>query len=606
MPNTAEPWGSRAGRSYASFDRGPGGPGRREASVPVTRFGSHGGMHISCLLEEAVREMLPDKNVRAPRPDGTYDGLYVDCTFGRGGHTREILKHISPAAQLISFDVDPEAIQHARLLENEDARFKIAHRPFAELGEELGDRVLDGITMDLGVSSPQLDVGYRGFSVTEEAELDLRMNQSVGIPAWKWLETAPLEEIAWVIHNYGEDGDAIISERIAYAIKARIRYGYGMRTTRHLADLVRKVKKGVDERGQHPAKLTFQAIRIHLNQEMDQLESGLTAAMEKLVDGGKCTVIIFKKKEQNAVMNFVRRHEEPYETEGALRGMDENRFGELFPCMASDLPWCVELARDAVKPSEYDRQENPRTRSAMVFVLRKRIRVIYPKPLATPRPDSERFVKPTDKPTFAGLDSNRAASTQGPGAEGHDEWRHAEPGSRAPPAPRPSAFPPPRSSAAEAPPSRTSAANQQQQFGQSTAGPPTAPSEGQRPAKPVTKFPEPKTSAAPEAQVPRANGSAHEQANGMGRHEEFPKSSEKPVIAKDSLRFPDGRQILLASLEECRVLQDLAPPQMSFKKGQILRIIQRERDNMWAYGLEMEGLERGWFLLCKVRMFQDI
>ncbi|CAE7765319.1 rsmH, partial [Symbiodinium necroappetens] len=300
---------------------------------------------------------------------------------------------------------DPEAVKEARKLEQRDPRFHIAHRPFSELRQELAGRKIDGIMMDLGVSSPQLDDRARGFSVTQDADLDLRMNQDVGIPAWQWLRQTSMEEIAWVIREYGEDGDPIISDRIAYAIKTRLASGLELRTTKHLAELVRKVKNNWDDRGQHPAKLTFQAIRVHLNQEMQQLDEVLDAAMESLVDGGKCAIIVFKKKETDAVVSFVRHHEEPYQTNGYLDGLSRSRLLELFPGMASDKKWCVEITRDAMKPREVDRQENPRTRSAVVLTLRKRDRVFLSLEGVSTRPNSERFKKPTQRPIFAGTDS---------------------------------------------------------------------------------------------------------------------------------------------------------------------------------------------------------
>ncbi|CAE7227054.1 rsmH [Symbiodinium natans] len=430
--------------------------------------------------------------------------------------------------------------------------------------------------MDLGVSSPQLDNRSRGFNVTQagteeegggrrgagggrrDAELDLRMNQEVGIPAWQWLRQASMEEIAWVIHEYGEDGDPVISDRIAYAIKTRISQGLELRTTKHLVELVRRVKNGWDERNQHPAKLTFQALRVHLNQEMQQLDEVLHAAMECLVDGGKCAVIVFKKKETDAVVSFVRHHEEPYQTSGYLDGLSRSRMLELFPAMAEKKSFCVEMARDAIKPREIDRQENPRTRSAVVLTLRKRDRIVEPIEGVSVRPHSERFQKPTDRPIFAGADSFTATNGDRhfPKTEAKTgfagEWLQPEPGrdrrlvtlwepeprvcqlhslrARSPAtggtgpsvraAPKPSAFPP----------ARPAGAAGQEEGGQSTS---TAPPAQRTPSHPFGPAAAPageprKSSERPPSKFPDPTGSS--QANGAKGFAPPPVHSAQPTV----------------------------------------------------------------------------
>ncbi|CAK9009895.1 Ribosomal RNA small subunit methyltransferase H (16S rRNA m(4)C1402 methyltransferase) (rRNA (cytosine-N(4)-)-methyltransferase RsmH) [Durusdinium trenchii] len=432
QPHTAVPLAQastpsfRPGRS-TDFDT----RGRRETSMPA-RF----ARHIPCHLEDAVREMLPDRRSAHPkcRPDGTVDGLYVDCTFGRGGHTKHILSQLSSSGRLIAFDVDPEAVAVAKELEREDPRFRIAHRPFSELREELSTLgnpppQIDGLLVDLGVSSPQLDDRHRGFGVTaEDAELDLRMNQQVGIPAWQWLLEATTEELAWVIREYGEDGDPLMADRIAQIVVSHVALRKSssrgpIKTCRDLGELVKVAKQNYDERGMHPAKLTFQALRMFLNQEMQQMDALLHAACESLVDKGKCVVITFKKKECDAVVKFVREHEEPQLGRGDC---SKERFLELYPLMGKDTPFCVSMARNPIKPKLEDIQDNPRTRSAVVHVLEKRRRMLPKISLedVVPRPVQDRYKRPAFVPTFAGADINGNSKSRAPLRA--DEWLPSE------------------------------------------------------------------------------------------------------------------------------------------------------------------------------------
>jgi len=415
QPGTAKPIGSRShsrsrhARDYD--DRGrQGRRDGRDASRPRM-------LHIPCHLEDAVREMLPDQHSgKYCAESGTFDGLYVDCTFGRGGHSRHILRRLSGAGRLIAFDVDPEAVQVAKQLEREDPRFRIAHRPFSELREELGDLKIDGLLVDLGVSSPQLDDRHRGFGVNEDSDLDLRMNQQVGIPAWQWLQECTKEEFAWVIREYGEDGDPIMADRIAEIVmdllaKRRRAGRPPLKTTRELGDYVKIAKQNYDERGQHPAKLTFQAIRMFLNQEMQQMDTLLEAACETLVDKGRCVVITFKKKECDAVVKFVRQNEEP--SMGRSDSTSKARWVELYPLMGKDSTWSVSFARSPIRPREEDIKENPRTRSAVVHVLKKAVRIQQKVTLddGEPRTLEERYKKPDFVPVFKGSESPHRRET---------------------------------------------------------------------------------------------------------------------------------------------------------------------------------------------------
>lgn len=342
--------------------------GLNGCSAPGGRTGT--GRHIPCLLQEAVDWMLPQECAEL---DGKFTGNYVDCTFGRGGHSREILSRLSREGRLWAFDVDPEAVAVARELEKEDPRFRILHRPFAELAEAIpADVKLDGVLMDLGVSSPQLDHAHRGFSVHEDGPLDLRMNQTQGLSAAEWLKQASTEEIAWVIAEYGEDNDKLAAERIAEAI-SQANHFYGINRTRELAEVVRQAKCNHDDRSQHPAKLTFQAIRIFLNEEMEQFDTALAGAFQRLKMGGQCSIITFKQKEALALRRFTREHEEP--SPAAMRwNCSLERMVELFPLMGMQKDFCVKILTDPIKPSAEELARNSRARSSCVHALRKACR----------------------------------------------------------------------------------------------------------------------------------------------------------------------------------------------------------------------------------------
>src|SRR5690606_5603143 len=228
--------------------------------------------HISVLLHETVDALLADRNT----------GIFVDGTFGRGGHTRLLLSKLDENARVYAFDKDPQALAVAAELEQEDARFKIIHASFADLKEELRSRgidLVDGIMADLGVSSPQLDQAERGFSFMKDGPLDMRMDNSQGPTAAEWLVDIEEEALANVIFQYGEER---YSRRIAKAIKAG---GY-IDTTAKLAEIV-KVAHPKWEKNKHAATRTFQAIRIAINKELEDIETFLPQAVEILKPEGR-------------------------------------------------------------------------------------------------------------------------------------------------------------------------------------------------------------------------------------------------------------------------------------------------------------------------------
>lgn len=300
--------------------------------------------HQSVLLEE-VLEVLP---VRA-------NGFYVDATFGRGGHSRALLARLGPQARLVGIDRDPEAVAAGRELERAEARFRIVADRFDCLAQVVAEesRPLDGVLMDLGVSSPQLDDPRRGFSFLRDGPLDMRMDPLSGESAAQWLARASEKEIADVLYRYGEEKK---SRRIARAIVAR-RAQAPPGTTAELAALVESVL-GRGEPGKHPATRTFQAIRIHINQELEALENALAQTVAELAPGGRLAVISFHSLEDRIVKQLIR------DASGRA------------PRPRGGLP--VEEAAPSLKPvgkaryaSEEEVRANPRARSAVLRVAEK-------------------------------------------------------------------------------------------------------------------------------------------------------------------------------------------------------------------------------------------
>lgn len=306
---------------------------------------SEGLVHATVLLNEAVEalEIKPD-------------GVYVDGTFGRGGHSRLILQKLGESGCLIALDKDPMAIEEGRTIA--DARFRMVYRGFAQLGEvlrELGVDKVDGVLLDLGVSSPQLDDETRGFSFRFDAPLDMRMDTSGGQTAAEWLATAEEGELTEVIRDYGEERFA---RQIARAIIAA-RQEREILTTKQLADLVAKNVR-TREPGKNPATRTFQAIRIHINRELEELESVLPQCVEHLKPGGRMVVISFHSLEDRMVKHF-------------LRDMAQgDKLPKNVPIRAVDVPQGkLRLAGKPVYASDAEVSANPRARSAVLRVAER-------------------------------------------------------------------------------------------------------------------------------------------------------------------------------------------------------------------------------------------
>ncbi|MDR3300576.1 MAG: 16S rRNA (cytosine(1402)-N(4))-methyltransferase RsmH [Candidatus Accumulibacter sp.] len=300
--------------------------------------------HRTVLLREAVEAL-------AVKPCG----VYVDATFGRGGHSRAILERLGSDGRLLALDRDPQAIAEARQIE--DRRFTAAHRPFAELAaaaREAGFMAVDGVLLDVGVSSPQLDDGARGFSFRFDAPLDMRMDTTQGETAASFLATADVEKLTEVIRNYGEERFALkIAKKIVAARRER-----PCATTLQLAALVREAVR-THEPGQDPATRTFQALRIHVNQELDQLTLALPQAMDALKVGGRLVVISFHSLEDRIVKRF-------------MRAQSSDNLPKHLPLRSAELPPpLLRLVGKPVKASAEEAADNPRARSAVMRVAER-------------------------------------------------------------------------------------------------------------------------------------------------------------------------------------------------------------------------------------------
>ncbi len=316
------------------------------APVPATA-------HTTVLLDEAVDALLGDVSGEA---DGVLNGTYVDGTFGRGGHTRALLQRLGARARVIAIDRDPQAVAAAAIdPQLADPRFSIHHTSFGQLVPTLaaaGVTRIDGLLLDLGVSSPQIDTPERGFSFRFDGPLDMRMDTTRGESAADFLARADERHIAEVIRDYGEERFAV---QVAKALVARRESGSPVRTTRELSEVVAGAVK-TREPGQNPATRTFQALRILVNAELEELEQGLNAALELLVPGGRLVVISFHSLEDRIVKTFIARESKAV-------------FDRRAP-FAPDVPMRLR-ALGRVKPGETELRANPRARSAVMRVAER-------------------------------------------------------------------------------------------------------------------------------------------------------------------------------------------------------------------------------------------
>lgn len=303
--------------------------------------------HQSVLLAEVIENL-------AIRPDG----VYLDATFGRGGHAQAIMQKLGPEGRLLAMDKDPEAVAYANELFADDARFKIRHGSFAALknfaAEENVSGKVNGILFDLGVSSPQLDDPERGFSFMRSGKLDMRMDSSQGMDAAQWIATVNETELANVLWQYGEER---FSRRIASAI-VKARAEAPITTTEQLADIIKKAHPAW-QKGKHPATQSFQAIRIAVNQELEDIELGLMQSLDVLALNGRLLVISFHSLEDRMVKQFMHTQEKGADIPAGLpiKHVEMNKHFKRFG--------------RAIKPSEKEISLNPRARSAILRIGEK-------------------------------------------------------------------------------------------------------------------------------------------------------------------------------------------------------------------------------------------
>jgi 16S rRNA (cytosine1402-N4)-methyltransferase len=307
-------------------------------------------LHQTVLLREAVESLVTDTA-----------GVYVDATFGRGGHSEAILNKLDKGGQLIAVDKDPQAIAQAHERFDSDKRFSVYHAGFSELPQLIEQRQLTGkiagVLLDLGVSSPQLDQADRGFSFLHDGPLDMRMNPQSGISAAEWLASASADEMSRVFREFGEERFA---RRIASAI-ARARQDAPIETTRDLAEIVRQAHPAW-EKNKHPATRVFQAIRILINHELEELQSLLECVLDLLMTGGRLVVISFHSLEDRLVKTFIRDHVRGY-------GQQEKLPARL--PVEQKIHVRLKAIGKAVRASDREVAQNPRARSAIMRVAEK-------------------------------------------------------------------------------------------------------------------------------------------------------------------------------------------------------------------------------------------
>lgn len=322
---------------------------------------THTFEHRPVLLEPAVAALVePDFHAREWRGSVSApprSGVWVDGTFGRGGHSRALLQYLAPDARLVVFDRDPEAIRAAHALAAQDARVAVVHAEFGVMRAELaglGLGQVQGILLDVGVSSPQIDDPSRGFSFLRDGPLDMRMDTTRGPTAAEWLATASVDTMREVIRRHGEERFAL---GIAKAIAAR-RAQRPLETTGELAELVASVVR-TREKGQHPATRTFQAIRIHINRELAQLADALASSLDILAPGGRLAVISFHSLEDRLVKQFMAAAANPARDLARL------------PLREHELPQPLFRLLGRIRADAREAEANPRARSATLRVAER-------------------------------------------------------------------------------------------------------------------------------------------------------------------------------------------------------------------------------------------
>jgi 16S rRNA (cytosine1402-N4)-methyltransferase len=303
--------------------------------------------HVSVLLRPSIEALKIDPV-----------GIYIDATFGRGGHSRMILERLAEQGRLIAIDRDPQAVAYGEQLFGQDSRFRMVQENFAMLAEVAEKQgvmgQVNGILLDLGVSSPQLDQAQRGFSFSQDGPLDMRMDPSHGISAAEWLQRAEARDISQVLREYGEERHA---KRIAKAI-IDARSTQRIETTAQLAELVSRANPSW-EKGKHPATRSFQAIRIFVNGELEALKKGLERVVDVMAIGGRLAVISFHSLEDRIVKRFMRDQAKGDPYPPGLPVTDDQRQPRL------------RLIGKAIHPDDGEISVNPRARSAVLRVAER-------------------------------------------------------------------------------------------------------------------------------------------------------------------------------------------------------------------------------------------
>ncbi len=302
--------------------------------------------HYSVMLDEALKALFVRKS-----------GTYADCTYGRGGHSRAILSALGAEGRLLALDSDLDAVNHAKKMFADDSRVIVEHSTFSNIEKLAGKHHatgFDGVLLDLGVSSPQLDNAKRGFSFRLDGPLDMRLNSNTGITAADWLQQAPQKEIEKVLKNFGEER---YFRRIARALVTE-RNKSELKTTSGLVEVVKKAIPALD-RNKHPATRVFQAIRIHINRELDELSNCLEQLIGLMNAGGRIVVISFHSLEDRIVKNFFKR-----KAQGEY-------FPRKFPIKDADIKRTIRVLGKPLKASQQEILNNRRSRSAIMRVAEK-------------------------------------------------------------------------------------------------------------------------------------------------------------------------------------------------------------------------------------------
>ena len=349
----------------------------RTVSVTVAKkspFGTRGttqalGTHTPAMLRETI-----DSLGIANDPNG----IYIDGTFGRGGHTRGILNALGENGQLHAFDLDPEAITVGRALEKEDSRFHMHHSPFGSMFKVMREKdskvKVSGVFLDLGISSPQFDDKSRGFRPEQDGPLDLRFDVTSGVSAYDFLLKVSRNDLRDIIFKYGETNDKLSAQRIADAIVLARDTNALPKTTKAFATLVANAK-GAEYQAMHPAKMTFQALRIHLNEEFDEFRRGMEGAMKLLKENGKLGVLTWKHSECAILIEYFRKVEKVRTNAPIFEWLKTNHEKSVTKLLEKDDDdddaWAAEMD-DCKRPADIEMRTNSRSRSAILHVLRKK------------------------------------------------------------------------------------------------------------------------------------------------------------------------------------------------------------------------------------------